>query len=94
MHALDIITLVVFFAALVICVWKGFLKILLKLGALVIAATPRSSASAAGLELRFVAHLQQFEQRQRCGGRRLPLPGTPDPLRLYRTGTRLDGDRL
>jgi uncharacterized membrane protein required for colicin V production len=38
MQVLDIITLVVFLAALAVCVWKGFLKILLKLGALVIAA--------------------------------------------------------
>ena len=38
MHILDIITLVAFLGAMVICVWKGFLKIVLKLGALVFAA--------------------------------------------------------
>ena len=35
MNPFDIITLVIFALALVICVWKGFLKILLKLGALI-----------------------------------------------------------
>ena len=38
MQILDIVTLAVFVLAMVICVWKGFLKILLKLGALVIAS--------------------------------------------------------
>ncbi len=38
MSIFDIITIVVFAAAMLICVLKGFLKILLKFGALVIAA--------------------------------------------------------
>lgn len=38
MNALDIITLLVFAVAIAICVWKGLLNILLKLGALIIAS--------------------------------------------------------
>ena len=37
MNVFDIITIAVFFVATIVCVWKGFLNILLKLGALVIA---------------------------------------------------------
>ncbi len=35
---LDVITAVIFAAAIVVCIWKGFLKILLNLGAFIIAA--------------------------------------------------------
>ena len=38
MNIFDIITLAVFAIAVIICAWKGFIKIILKLGAVVIAA--------------------------------------------------------
>ena len=38
MNPLDIITIVAFALAVLVCVWKGFLKILLKFGAFVVSA--------------------------------------------------------